>query len=127
MVANNVFYEATKNAFYAPAWKPEWIRALRMDNNIWVQREGAMIAFKDRNYTMQDFAQYQADWGLEPHSLATDPLLADPAGLDFRLREGSPCVDAGADFGPGVDFDGRAVPQGEATDIGAYEGTVGAR
>jgi hypothetical protein len=127
VVANNVFYEATKNAFYAPAWKPEWLRALRMDNNIWVQREGTMISFKDRGYAMSEFAQYQADWGLESHSLAADPLLVNPEGLDFRLREGSPCVDAGADFGPGVDFDGHAVPQGKATDIGAYEGTAGAR
>lgn len=127
VIANNVFYEATRNAFYAPAWKPEWIRALRMDHNIWVQRNGTMIAFKDKNYTMADLAQYQADWGLEPHSLAADPLLADPEHLDFRLRDGSPCVDAGEDFGPAVDFDGRAVPQGKATDIGAYEGSVGAR
>jgi hypothetical protein len=126
VIANNVFYEATKNAFYAPWWKPEWIRALRIDHNIWVQREGTMVAFKDRGYTMQEFAQYQADWGLEPHSLATDPLLVDPAKLDFHLRDGSPCIDAGADFGSGVDFDGRAVPQGKATDIGAYEHAVGA-
>lgn len=32
----------------------------------------------------------------EWHNIAADPLLADPAGGDYHLTEGSPCIDAGS-------------------------------
>jgi hypothetical protein len=45
-----------------------------------------------------------------------DPMLADPANLDFRPRAGSPLIDAGQTI-PGI-TDGY---KGKAPDIGAYE------
>ena len=120
-IHNNIFLEATTNAFYAPGWPPDAIAALEMDHNCWVQSEGAMIRLEDRSYTMAQFAEYQADTGKEPNSIAADPCLADAARGDFRLAERSPCVDAGADLGLQADFDGNPIPQGAAPDIGAYE------
>ncbi len=121
VIRNNIFYEATKNAFYAPAWPREAIDALCMDNNLWVQQTGTMISFKGKAYTMAEFAKYQADYAKEPHSLTVEPGFVDMAGHDFRLAPGSPCIDAGMDLGPGTDFEGTPVPQGPHTDIGAYE------
>lgn len=47
---------------------------------------------------------------------------------DFRLREGSPAVDAGSrQFAPAVDLLGIPRPSGPAVDIGAYERPVEAR
>ncbi|MBN1308830.1 MAG: hypothetical protein JXA18_12980 [Chitinispirillaceae bacterium] len=40
---------------------------------------------------------------------------------DYRLREGSPAIDKGADLGYAVDIAGNPVPSGSAPDIGAYE------
>ncbi|MCD4829819.1 MAG: right-handed parallel beta-helix repeat-containing protein [Candidatus Cloacimonetes bacterium] len=55
-----------------------------------------------------------------------DPLLVDPAGGDFRLQSGSPCVDAGnpdmAYFTlPLLDPDGNPRIWPERIDMGAYE------
>ena len=60
---------------------------------------------------------------LETH-LASDPLFADAAGGNYRVRMDSPAIDAGMvpawGLGP-RDLDGRARVQGSAVDLGAYE------
>ncbi|MDH4179334.1 MAG: right-handed parallel beta-helix repeat-containing protein [Armatimonadota bacterium] len=77
----------------------------------------------------------------DQHAITADPLLTHPGAggtlkdprllgslEGYKLRAGSPAIDAGVDFRPkyGVDagrrdFFGTAVPQGEAFDIGAHE------
>lgn len=57
-----------------------------------------------------------------------DPLFVDPISGDFRLRDGSPLIDAGTDLtaaGVTEDFAYTARPQGAGWDIGAYERATG--
>ena len=109
IIRNNIFFEATKNAFYAPGWTPEALASLTLDHNLWYQAEGDMIAFKGRSYTQAQFPEYQQKEGKDAESIVADPLFANLAGHDFHLKADSPCLGAGAD------------PQGKAPDIGAYE------
>ena len=57
-------------------------------------------------------------------NVASDPLFVDTEDGDFRLRMGSPCVDAGFVYDDitGTDLVGNARVQGVAPDMGAYEG-----
>ncbi len=127
IIRNNVFYEAKTNAFFVHHWSPEAIRALRMDGNCWYQAAGSMIRFyhkdkaKDRGYSMAQFDAYRREWGQEPHSITARPMLTDAAKGDFRLKPGSPCIDAGVTVEHTSDYAGARVPQGRAPDIGAYE------
>lgn len=54
-----------------------------------------------------------------------DPLFMNPAGWDYHLRTGSPCIDAGDPAGvppaPSTDIDGDPRPMGARVDIGADE------
>ncbi len=53
---------------------------------------------------------------------STNPLFEDPAGEDFHLRPGSPCVDQVPVVQTvGLDYEGQARPFGEKSDIGAHE------
>jgi hypothetical protein len=54
-----------------------------------------------------------------PHSLNVNPLFVSTT--DVHLQSGSPAIDHGMFIANTVDFDGKAVPAGAATDIGAYE------
>ncbi len=64
---------------------------------------------KNRNYSASD--------------ITAEPVFVDPDNNDFRLKAGSPGIDAGADLKELVptDLEGTKRPQGKGYDIGAYE------
>jgi parallel beta-helix repeat protein len=48
-------------------------------------------------------------------------IFVDPDNHDYRLKPGSPAIDAGVDVGLKTDGTDRPVPEGKAVDLGAYE------
>jgi hypothetical protein len=71
------------------------------------------------NAGSRNWATWQG-YGFDEHSLnATDPLFISAS--DFRLRAGSPAINAGVSVGLVSDYSGGTVPKGSAPDIGAYE------
>ena len=56
---------------------------------------------------------------------ATDPLFSmldyNKRIFDFRLKDGSPCIDAAIGSTLALDIDGKPRPVGTAADIGCYE------
>jgi predicted outer membrane repeat protein len=61
-------------------------------------------------------------------NMNTDPSFVSPTTMDFRLRKGSPALDAGeADYLPEwlvLDFNGQARVSGNDLDLGPFEGSV---
>ncbi len=53
--------------------------------------------------------------------VVTNPYFVNAGSGDFHLASSSPCINAGTSVGLTRDFDGTAVPQGNAPDLGAYE------
>jgi len=55
-------------------------------------------------------------------NIDADPLFADAINGDYRLTEGSPCIDTGtAEGAPDIDFEGGPRPVGDGYDMGADE------
>ena len=90
-VRNNIFYEATESCLRLGN---DWSSGLDVDCNCWYQSRGIMIRWMSDEYTMAQFADYQAEKGQDRHSIATDPRFADLGKLDFRPSPGSPVLNA---------------------------------
>jgi len=68
--------------------------------------------------------KYLVDTGNQtPHAtdILADPKMVNPADNKYKLRKGSPCINAGVDVGLTKDYDKRPVPHNGTPDIGAYE------
>jgi len=62
------------------------------------------------------------------HDIVGDPAFEDPAGGDFRLKAGSPCIDSGAEVeGLKDDLERAPRPRGRGPDMGAFERSVPGR
>jgi len=79
------------------------------------------------NLTTVTYCDIQGGYSGEGN-IDANPMFADPAGGDYHLQLGSPCIDAGTNVGaPTEDIEGNPRPidgdgDGDAdTDMGAYE------
>ena len=74
--------------------------------------------------SVMPLAQWRIQTGHDGNSFIASPaqLFVDFANNDYRLRPGSPAIDAGTStHAPTEDLDGTPRPQGLKVDIGAYE------
>jgi len=121
VVENNILY--TPDSFHGSILiaKPR-VTGFRSDHNVVVGH------FSDDN---GDSSITLAKWqslGYDVHSEVAAPpqLFVNPAAGDYRLKPGSPAIDAGASLtAVPKDIVGVTRPQGSGWDIGCYE-TVGA-
>jgi hypothetical protein len=110
VVNNNLF----KNNIVANTAGPlEWANGDKdsfsvVDYNIYVNASRP-LAFQWGS-TTYNFANYKSASRLDANSLASDPLMTNPAGGDFTLRAGSPAIDRG-------DFLTRTTAAGSGTTI----------
>ncbi len=97
IIRDNIFCEAREHAFSAQWWNREQLPSLVMDHNLWFQSEGAVISYADARYTVDQFAAYQAELGLDANSVAAEARFVNADAFDFRLAPGSPGIGAASD------------------------------
>jgi len=115
---------------------------VRIRNNIFAVGEGLQVFSGVSPYSASDYDQprdhnlyYCLDGSVQdpcgmplgPGGAVGDPRFVDLEEMDLRLRPDSPAIDAGAETGHNLDFEGHSMPIGEAPDIGAYEFQQGSR
>ncbi len=104
-----------------------------MSNNLLYQ-PGGNVKVRWGNNTYSSVSSMISGTGKGQGSLEADPHLVNPATEDFRLRSGSPAIDAGMSLKSyndtfkslyglnlNLDADGNLRQQGVAVDMGAYE------
>jgi parallel beta-helix repeat protein len=112
---NNIFYNGSQQIFkFFKSTKTD----IASDYNLFYAPYPILASKVGVNYS--DLATWQAATGYDAHSVFADPLFNDIQKRDFRLRSGSPAIDAGTSAGaPKTDIVGNA--RGGSFDIGAYE------
>jgi len=125
-VENNVFVDMGKRDYTIGLWRGDSVVTdVQYRNNIFYipnhQRVSTTSGFTHQHNiyylgknTVLGFAPGMGD-------LTEDPRFLKLNKQDFRLRKDSPAIDAGLLLKHPIDYDGRTVPVGKSTDIGAYE------
>jgi uncharacterized repeat protein (TIGR02543 family) len=132
-ILNNTFY----NHPVALHWKSDaagrYSGANNVKNNLLWAQATTNVEMRDETTGQQGLAQTTVAYNGFQQGAATDtigtnaqvmidPYFVDPSAYDFhRSTVSSPTIDTGTDVGLTQDFDGEPVPQGSASDIGAYE------
>jgi hypothetical protein len=91
-----------------------------VNHNLWYNPEyDKRLSWKERHYASADYSA----WVSEHHGelFTEDPLFSNPQSGDFSIQPNSPAIDAGTGTDLNHDFEGNAVPMGNAPDIGAIE------
>ncbi|RMD65646.1 T9SS C-terminal target domain-containing protein [Candidatus Parcubacteria bacterium] len=141
-VYNNTIYENQQSltgssigpSIIVPSFSgSEDVSNVTISNNLIVTTSGqvhVMVSSSGPNIVVDNNLYWPQGNGIEGTSdsraLFADPMLVNPAALDFHLDANSPAVDAGLTLAMVTeDFDGTPRPQGAAYDIGAFEFTLG--
>ena len=91
-------------------------------NCIYHSAGGTFMHWSGMDYNWKDWENYSSQ---DAHSINKPPLLIDETKNNFRLKAGSPCINAGINVGlKGVDYYGNPIPCGNF-DMGVHEVHLG--
>jgi hypothetical protein len=127
LIRNNIIFHfpgANKHGIYIKEY-PTYIKNNTFENNlIWSSGVPDIVSYYGMHKTIAEFNALDGDTGnVIKNNIASDPLFVNASNNDFHLQYNSPCIDNGTYVGLTKDYDGNAIPQGSAPDIGAYEYT----
>ena len=116
LVKNNIF--VMHGGRYTVQIRPDCTGTL--DNNLYFMLSGESSIYAKVGETVYQGASAWTDWqtaGYDANGVNADPLFR--SATDYRLKAGSPAINAGTDVGLTTDFLGKLVRG--LPDIGAYE------
>jgi len=117
-IRNNIIYQLSGDGACIRV-DPGSEVGFRSDFNLIVHPARTPVRWLDGDYSLDEFRRLT---GHEIHSLSADPLFRNITGFDFRLKAGSPAIEAG--YSSSVTkhgLDRRPTKYGHSVDIGAYE------
>jgi hypothetical protein len=121
-VLDNILYRQASSSYGSIGIDSASLSGFQSDYNVIVDRFN-LDPYGDQPLTL---AQWRAQTGQDQHSIVATPgqLFVDSANGDYRLKAGSPAVNAGINLAQlPTDILGVVRPAGSTTDIGAYEYT----
>lgn len=138
---HNTAYTTDPDSHAMLVKRPKW-KSLVLKNNIWAgQKLGFEIWLRqpspmdwdyddlyvanpagplmliDYKIVLKSLAEITAKYGYMKNGISADPMINDPAGGNYELKDQSPCIDKGVLI-PGIN---DLRKRGAAPDIGAYE------
>ncbi len=131
-IANSVFYDNLADsdtngageggALYNDRGDIEIVNSILWDNN-----DSEIHNLFDHIPVIAQYSDVTGGYGDPPdQNIDTDPLFMDAEAGNFRLQDGSPCVDTGTSTSttvtlPAMDIKGNTRPQGLSHDMGVFE------
>lgn len=118
VVKNNIFYRSKERLLLIPDWA-DISGTVDLDNNLYYADEGNIVKSDGVDYAT--LALWKIASSKDVSSVEANPFFVNAGSgtSDFRLRRGSPAINAGVDVG--LTTDSRGVPIQGLPDIGAYE------